>query len=118
MGDFAEYSEPLDVSSFEVVASGGGYRGVFLRLTRFPDSVTYFDQEEPARIYIDIQGPTGVELPEEAYPGRDNLVSMIRVTRNLGTLRVVLDLATQKAPEYSVHRMADWIMVRMRPVGE
>ncbi len=117
-GDLAEYSDPLDITSFEVVASGGGYRGVFLRLSRFPEGISYSDQDSPARIVIDIQGPTGIELPEEVFPGRDSLVSKVRVTRSLGNLRVVLDLAADEPPEYSVHRMADWVMVRMRPIGE
>jgi len=113
--DFSHLSTPLDLTSFEVVSSGGGYRGVFLHLSRFPDGITTSDQKNPARIVIDIQGPTSVEEPETAFPGRDSLVSMVRVSKSLGGMRVILDLATPSPPEYSVHRMADFIMVRMKP---
>ena len=113
--DFDSLAAPLDLKSFEVVSSGSGHRGVFLRLTRFPEAIAHSDHSGPARIVIDIQGPTGVESPEESYPGGDSVVSTVRVSRQPGTLRVVLDLVGDDAPAYTVHRMADYIMVRIRP---
>ncbi len=111
--DFSHLASPLDLRQFEVVASAGGFRGVFLRLSRFPESITASDTSDPARIVLDITGPTGVESEEQSFPGGDTLVSQVRVTRQIGQLRIVLDLSVPDPPEYSVHRMADWIMVRM-----
>jgi len=109
----AKLSAPLDLSQFEVVASGGGYRGVFLKLSRFPDAIATTDQSDPAQIILNISGPTGAETPEETFPGGDTLVSRVRVRREIGLLRVVLDLAAANPPEYSVHQMGDWVMIRL-----
>jgi hypothetical protein len=109
----AKLSAPLDLNQFEVVASGGGYRGVFLKLSRFPDAIAATDRGNPAQIILDISGPTGAETPEETFPGGDTLVSRVRVTREIGLLRVVLDLAATSPPKYSVHQMGDWVMVRL-----
>ena len=109
----AKLSAPLELSQFEVVASGGGYRGVFLKLSRFPDAIASSDRSDPAQIILDISGPTGAETPEETFPGGDTLVSRVRVTRAIGSLRVVLDLAADDPPEYTVHQMGDWVMVRL-----
>ena len=106
---------PLDLNHFEVAASGSGHRGVFLRLSRFPEAISHTQQSNPARIIIDVSGPTGVDSPEQAFPGGDSLVSMIRVSRSIGQLRIILDLVGSNTPAYSVHRMGDWIMVRLRP---
>jgi hypothetical protein len=113
--DFSGLSAPLDLRQFEVVSSGGGYRGVFLRLSRFPDSIETSHYSDPARIVVDIRGPTGAESPEETFPGGDSLVAKVRLLREIGLLRVVLDLAGSDPPKYTVHRMADWIMIRLPP---
>jgi hypothetical protein len=112
--DFSHLASPLDLRQFEVVASAGGYRGVFLRLSRFPERITTTDSSDPGRIILDIAGPTGEESPEESFPGGDTVVSQVRVTRYTGLLRITLDLSLPDPPEYSVHRMADWIMIRMK----
>lgn len=115
--DYSAASAPLDLRQFEVVASGGGYRGVFLKLSRFPESVVAAKYDDPARIVLDIRGPTGTESPEEVFPGGDAIVTRVRVRRDIGLLQVILDIVGDHAPDYSVHRMADWIMVRMQPPG-
>lgn len=107
-------SAPLDVQQFEVV-SAEGYRGVFLKLSRLPESVSHHSEKNPARIVIEVKGPTGTETAEEQFPGQDSLVSGFRVSRQFGTLRIVLDLETNEPPDYSVHVMADWIMIRLQP---
>ncbi len=111
--DLSHLSSPLDLRQFEVVSSGGGFRGVFLRLSRYPESIEASHTTEPGRIVLDIAGPTGVESEEKSFPGRDSLVSLVRVSRQTGRLRIVLDLSVPDPPKYTVHRMADWIMVRM-----
>ncbi len=106
---------PLDLRKFEVATSASGHRGVFLHLSRFPEAIAHAQHSNPARIVIDISGPTGIESAEETFPGGDSLVSMVRVTRNIGQLRIVLDLAGADPPGYTIHRMGDWVMVRLRP---
>ncbi len=88
---------------------------MFLNLSRLPDSVAHRSETHPARIVLDIKGPTGAETPEVAFPSGDTLVSRMRVSRQPGILRVVLDLQGDEPPEYSVHIMADWIMIRLAP---
>jgi hypothetical protein len=110
----AELLVPLDVQEYEV-ASADGYRGVFLKLTRLPDGIEHRSESKPARIILEVKGPTGQEVPEESFPGRDTEISRLRVSRAYGVLRVVLDLPGDEPPEYSVHAMADWVMIRFRP---
>jgi hypothetical protein len=107
-------SVPLDVRQFEVVTADG-YRGVFLKLSRLPDSIDYYSESNPNRIVVDVKGPTGAEMPEESYPGQDTLVSQFRILRQFGTLRIALELQGDELPAYSVHLMADWIMIRIAP---
>lgn len=106
---------PLDLREFEVVDAEGGYRAVFLKLSRLPTAVTHSSANAPARIEIDIKGPTGSPSPEEVFPGGDTLVTRMRISRDTGMLRVVLDLEGDDVPEYAVFPMADWIMVRLKP---
>lgn len=115
--DFSNLAAPLDLVHFEVVSSGAGYRGVFLRLSRFPESIQATHTSKPARIVLDIYGPTGTESAAESFPGGDQVVTQVHVSREIGRLRVVLDLAGSSPPSYTVHRMADWIMLRMQPAG-
>ena len=112
------YSEPLDLRQFEVDSTDGGARGVFLKLSRIPSgAVTSSSQSSPARIIVDIQGPTGAESPEEVFPGGDSLVTHIGVSRQEGNLRIVLDLEADQPPEYAVYPMADWVLVRIKPLN-
>jgi len=108
------YSTPLDLREFEVDSTESGARGVFLKLSRLPSSVSATSQSDPARIIVDIQGPTGTESPAETYPGGDTLVSHVTVSRQVGGLRVVLDLTTDDPPDFAVYPMADWVLVRIQ----
>jgi hypothetical protein len=108
------YSVPLDLREFEVDSTDGGARGVFLKLSRLPSGVSSSSESSPARIVVDIQGPTGTESPEEVFPGGDSLVTHIGVSRQMGGLRVVLDLAVDDPPDYAVYPMADWVLVRIK----
>lgn len=115
-GAFAppDVSIPLDVQEFEVVQADG-FRGVFIKLSRLPDAVEHKSQSDPARILLEIRGPTGDETPEESFPGEDMLVTRVRVSRSFGVLRVALDLSLNDPPQYTVHTMTDWIMIRLGP---
>jgi hypothetical protein len=116
-GGLADYSEPLDLREFEVDATEAGYRGVFLKLSRLPSAVSAMAQEDPPRIIVDIQGPTGGESPEEVFPGGDTVVTHVGVSRTVGNLRVILDLDSDRLPEYGVFPMADWVLVRIKPTN-
>lgn len=107
-------SVPLDVQDYRIV-SVDGHRGVFLKLSRFPDAIDDRAETNPPRVILEIKGPTGEEAPEEELPGRDTLVSRVRVARSFGVLRVTLELQGSDVPPYSVHRMADWVMLRLGP---
>jgi len=104
----------LDLREFQVASTEGGSRGVFLKLTRLPNAVSSTSQSGPARIIVDIQGPTGEESPEEVFPGGDTLVTHVSVSRQEGWLRVILDLEGDDAPDYAVYPMADWVVVRIK----
>jgi hypothetical protein len=84
-----------------------------LKLSRLPDSIQHSSDGDPARIVLEIRGPTGGEGPEEAFPGGDSLVSRVRVAPRPGVLWVSLDLVGNDVPAYTVHNMADWVMVRV-----
>src|SRR5499425_1769612 len=99
----ANYSEPLDLREFEVEAAEGGYRGVFLKLSRLPTGVSATAESNPVRIIVDIQGPTGADSPWETFPGGDTLITHVGVARHMNGLRVVLDLAGNELPEYTVY---------------
>ncbi|MDX2166875.1 MAG: hypothetical protein SF182_07420 [Deltaproteobacteria bacterium] len=109
---------PLDVREFEVVPAGAnGARGVFLKLSRLPTGVTHRSENGPARIVLDIAGPTGTESPVEVYPANDTLVTHVTMARQMDSLQVVLELDTDETPAYEVLPMADWILVRIKPTG-
>ena len=108
---------PLDVREFDIVTGDGGWRGVFLKLSRLPTGVTHRSESAPPRIILDIAGPTGSETAPETYPGGDDLVTQVQFARQLNALQVVLDLAGDEVPTYEVLPMADWVLVRIKPSG-
>lgn len=105
-------SIPLEIREYDVL-NESGYRGIFLKLSRLPDSIEHNSDNDPARIVLEIRGPTGGELPEQAFPGGDTLISRVRVASRPGVLWISLDLQGEDVPPYSVHSMADWVMVRV-----
>lgn len=112
--NLAAYSAPLDLREFAVAEAEGGQRGVFLKLSRLPTSVTASSQSDPPRIIVDIQGPTGTESAEEVFPAGDTLVTHVAVSRTAGWLRVVLDLQGNETPAFAIYPMADWVVVRIK----
>jgi hypothetical protein len=90
-----------------------GHRAVLLRLSRLPTMVRHSSSRKPPEITLQAWGPAGDgDLPERALPQIDPLVAQVRVSRRDGGLTVVLDFHGDEPPPYSVHQMADWIMVR------
>ena len=109
-------SAPLDLREFEVVGSEGGYRGVFLKLSRLPTAVTHSSANQPARIMLDIQGPTGTESAEEVIPGRrlaGHPHARVAPDRRACTSCSISRATT--CPSTRVFPMADWVMVRIKP---
>lgn len=111
-------SIPLDIREFEVVPAANGARGVFLKLSRLPGTITHRSEDGPARIVIDIAGPTGTESPPEAFPANDTLVTQVTMSRQMNSMQIVLDLEGDAPPPYDVLPMADWILVRIKATGE
>ena len=110
---FAELSVPLNLVEFNVAGTSQG-RGVFLKLSRLPDSLTHRWESNPPRIILEIAGPTGEESAPEVIPAGDDLVTRLEVSRTFGVLRIIIDLRSQEVPEYTVHQMADYVMVRLK----
>jgi len=103
---------PVGLRSLEM-ASTEGHHAVLLRLSRIPTMVRHSSSTEPAQITIQAWGPPGVgDLAERALPQDDPYVSQVRVSREGGALKIVLDLRSATPPPHMVHEMADWIMVR------
>ena len=95
------------------VADIDGHRAVLLRLSRLPTLVRHSNTTKPAQIAIQAWGPVGEgDLPERSLPQIDPLISQVRVSRQDGGLLVILDLQGDQPPPYTVHEMADWIMIR------
>ncbi len=108
---------PVGLRSLQAT-SADGHHAMLLRLTRLPTMVRHASSEEPAQITIQAWGPPGGgDLPERALPQDDPYVRQIRVSREDGMLRIVLDLRSEVPPPHMVHEMADWIMVRFGTPG-
>jgi len=107
-GDLA----PVALRNVEVTAVDG-HRAVLLRLSRLPTLVRQSSSSRPARITVQAWGPPGDgDLPERDLPQVDPLVQDVRVSRKSGGLMVVIELSGDEPPAYTVHEMADWIMIR------
>jgi hypothetical protein len=111
-------SAPVALRNFEVTTADD-HRAVLLRLTRIPTMVRHASSSQPARITVQAWGPPGdTDLPERDLPQLDALISDVRVSRQRGELTVVIDLKGDEPPAYTVHEMADWIMIRFpRPAS-
>jgi hypothetical protein len=96
------------------VTTVDGHRAVLLRLSRLPTLVRQSSGKDPPRIVIQAWGPAGDgDLPERTLPQMDPQISEVQVSRRAGALLVVLVFKGAEPPPYSVHEMADWIMVRL-----
>jgi hypothetical protein len=103
---------PVALRNFEVTAVDG-HRAVLLRLSRPPTLLRQSSSNRPARITVQAWGPPGdSDLPERTLPQTDPQIVDVRVSRSSGALTVVIELKAEEVPEFSVHEMADWIMIR------
>jgi hypothetical protein len=104
---------PVALRNLQVV-SVDGHRAVLLRFSRVPTMVRRSSGKDPGRIVIQAWGPSGDgDLPERTLPQVDPEINDVRVSRHDGALEVVLDFKSVEPPPYSVHEMADWVMVRL-----
>jgi hypothetical protein len=95
------------------VSTIDGHRAVLLRLSRMPTLLRHSHSSNPAQIIVQAWGPVGDgDLPERALPQIDPQIAQVRVSRSDGGLRVTFDFKANEPPAYSVHEMADWIMIR------
>lgn len=108
---------PVGLRSLQLTTADG-HHALLLRLTRLPTMVRHASSEEPAQITIQAWGPPGGgDLPERALPQEDPYIRQVRVSRDGGVLRIVVDLHGAMPPPHMVHEMADWIMVRFGGPG-
>lgn len=108
VGDLA----PVSLRNFQVVTADG-HRAVLLRLSRLPTRVRHSSTPEPPQIVVQAWGPVGEgDLPERELPQIDPQIRDLRVSRHDGGLTVVLNL-NGATPPYTVHQMADWIIIRL-----
>lgn len=103
---------PVALRNLEITTADG-HRAVLLRLSRLPTSVRQSSSNRPARITVQAWGPPGdADLAERDLPQIDPQITDVRVSRTSGALNVVIDLKGDEPPPYTMHQMADWIMIR------
>jgi hypothetical protein len=96
------------------VTTVDGHRAVLLRLSRQPTLVRHSSGRHPGQITVQAWGPAGdSDLPERTLAQVDPQIAQISVSRKEGALRVVFAFQSDEPPAYSVHEMADWIMIRL-----
>jgi hypothetical protein len=96
------------------VTTVDGHRAVLLRLSRLPILVRHSSGRHPGQITVQAWGPAGdSDLPERTLPQVDPQIAQISVSRKEGALHVVFAFQNDEPPAYSVHEMADWIMIRL-----
>jgi hypothetical protein len=106
---------PLEILEYRATEAEGEH-ALFMRLSRFPDRLTYGEVEQPPEIVLQMDGPSvGEDLPEERVVIPDALIPAVRVSRKAGTLTVVLEIAAPELQPYRVLEAADWVTVRVRP---
>ena len=104
---------PVTLRNLEV-ATVDGHRAVLLRLSRLPMLVRHSSGKHPGHIVVQAWGPRGEgDLPERTLPQVDPQITQINVSRKDGALRVVFAFQSDEPPAYTVHEMADWIMIRL-----
>lgn len=110
--------EGLTLRGLQVEAADGN-RAVLLHLSQVPSQVRYGESGSPPSITVEAWGPRGdFNLSERVLPQTDALISQVRVSRRDGCLRVTVEMQSAEAPPYTVHQMADWVMIRIKGPGQ
>lgn len=109
---------PLTLRDLQL-SSANGHHAVLLRLSRVPDAVRYSSSSSPAQIVVEAYGPASAgDLADKVLPQDDPYVQHVRVSREGGALRIVIQLYGDQPPAHQVHEMADWLMVRLGESGQ
>lgn len=110
---------PVNLRQLQIMQAADGHRAVMLRLSRLPTLVRHSWERDPGRINIEAWGPMGdsdLELRDLAQS--DSEISSVQVSRSKGGLTVTIIFKSATPPSYTVHEMADWIMVRLNTPAE
>ena len=90
-----------------------GQRHVMFRFSRPPENLHYFPLSAPSRLVIDITGPIEA-LPQVAtYQADDPQIEAVRVSGSAGRMRLVVDLALDEPPPFSVDTEAEILTARI-----
>lgn len=107
----------LEVVEYRAVEAEGEH-ALFMRVSRFPDRVSYAPVEEPPEIMIRLDGPAvGEDTTEERIIIPDAMIPAVRVGRKAGVVTVMIELAAPEVPRFVVDEAADWIIVRVKPTS-
>ncbi len=83
------------------------------RFSRAPENLHYFPLSEPSRLVIDVTGPIEA-LPQVAtYKVDDPQIEAVRVSGSAGRMRLIVDLALDEPPPFSVDTNAAILTVRI-----
>ena len=92
------------------IQTADNHRAILLRLSRPPTLVRH--SSEKKRITIEAWGPIGDgDQAWRTLEQSDPQITAVHVSRTRGALSVVVDFR-EDSPDYTLHEMADWIMVR------
>ena len=111
------YTGPLQLHEVRVITHAG-QRSVMFRFSRPPEDLNYFPLREPSRLVIDIKGPIE-SLPQVAtHKADDPQIEAVRVGSYEGRMRLVVDLATDEVPEFTVENKATVLTARIGQLGK
>ncbi len=83
------------------------------RFSRPPENLHYFPLSEPSRLVIDVTGPIEA-LPQVAtYKADDHQIEAVRVSGSAGRMRLIVDLALDETPPFSVDTNAAILTARI-----
>ena len=106
------YTGPLQLHEIRVITDAG-QRNVMFRFSRPPENLHYFPLSKPSRLVIDITGPVEA-LPQVAtYKADDPQIEAVRVSSAAGRMRLVVELALDEPPPFSVDANAAILTARI-----
>ena len=90
-----------------------GQRNIVFRFSRPPEDLNYFPLSEPNRIVIDVTGPIEAMPQVATYKADDPQIEAVRVSSSTGRMRLVIDLALDETPLFSVDSDATILTARI-----
>ena len=99
--------EALGIREIRVV-DDNGQQGVFVKLTRPPADSAYYTLDGPARLVIDLTGPTSGGSDVGRFAVEDNpLIRTMRIGEADGKLRLAIEMRGDRVPSYTVDSLDD-----------